>query len=517
MTQRTIWQATRRVALLLAAVLALASSAVAGTISLAWDKNPEPAVMGYVVYVGTSAGNYTTSYDVGNATTFDFTNAVQGTTYHIAVRAYGSGTIVSPLSGEITAVLSAPALGTPTQLAPAGTVTSATPTFSWSAVAGATTYALWVDDASKDGKIQQVYDAAAVGCAAGTGTCAGAPGVTLATGAGNWWVQASNASGKSAWSTGSAFTVPSVFPPAAPTLLGPSGTVTSATPAFSWAAVANATSYALWVDDASAQGRIQQVVSATQAGCAAGTGTCTVTPTVALATGKGSVWVKATSAGGDSPWSDGLSFTVPAAFLPVAPKPLAPAGTVSTTTPTFSWAAVPNATSYFLWVDDASAAGKVQQVFSAAQLGCAAGTGTCAVTPTVALATGNGTWWVKATTAAGDGPWSADQTFTIAKPTVPGTATLLGPTGNTTSNPTFSWKAVPGATSYSLWVDDAKTEGQIQQVYTAAQLGCADGTGTCAVTPGVTLAKGAGKFWVQATNAVGDGPWSGGAAFTVKK
>src|SRR6188472_1695921 len=139
MTQRTIWRATRRVALLLAAVLALASSAAAGTISLAWDKNPEPAVMGYVVYVGTSAGNYTTSYDVGNATTFDFTNAVQGTTYHIAVRAYGSGTTVSPLSGEITAALAAaPALGTPTQLAPAGTVTSATPTFSWSAVAGAT-------------------------------------------------------------------------------------------------------------------------------------------------------------------------------------------------------------------------------------------------------------------------------------------------------------------------------------------------------------------------------------------
>src|SRR5436190_1716314 len=403
---RGLRRLVRRAAMVFATLLALVSTATAGTISFAWDPNPEPAVMGYVVYVGTAAGTYTASYDVGNATTFALTTAVPGTTYHIAVRAYGSGTSVSPLSGEITAALAAaPALPTPTPIGPAGTVTSATPAFSWAAVAGATRYALWVDDASKEGKLQQQYDAAAVGCAAGTGTCTVAPGVTLATGAGTWWVQASNATGTSAWSKGSAFTVPSVFPPAAPKLLGPAGTVSTTTPTFSWAAAATATSYTLWVDDASAQGKIQQVVSATQAGCAAGTGTC-------------------------------------------------------------------------------------------------------AVTPTVALATGPGTWWVKATTAAGDGPWSADQTFTIAKPTVPGTATLLGPTGTTTTTPTFSWKAVPGATSYSLWVDDAKTQGKVQQVYAAAQLGCTDGTGTCAVTPGVTLATGAGQFWVKATNALGDGPWS---------
>ncbi len=138
------------------------------------------------------------------------------------------------------------------------------------------------------------------------------------------------------------------------------------------------------------------------------------------------------------------------------------------------------------------------------------------VTPTVALATGDGTWWVKATTAAGDGPWSADRTFTVAALTVPATPTLIGPSGKTSLTPTFSWAAVPTATSYSLWVDDATTEGKIQQVYTAAQLGCAAGTGTCAVTPGVTLASGAGKFWVKATNALGDGPWSAEGAFTAR-
>jgi len=446
-TTAMVRRATRRVALLVAAVLALASSAAAGTISIAWDPNPEPAVLGYVVYVGTTAGTYTASYDVGNVTTFDFTGAVAGTTYHLAVRAYASGTTVSPLSGEITAALTGPALTAPTPIAPTGTTPSATPTFSWSAVAGATSYTLWVDDARTQGKIQQVVDAAAVGCAAGTGTCALAPGVTLATGAGTWWVQASHAGGTSPWSAGRPFTVPSVFAPAAPTLLAPSGTVTSATPTFSWAAVANATSYTVWVDDASTQGKLQQVYAATALGCAAGTGTCAVTPTVTLAPGKGNWWVKATTAGGDGPWSAGLAFTVPAAFAPAAPTPLGPTGTVASTTPTFSWAAVPNATSYALWVDDASTAGKVQQVYAATQLGCAAGTGTCAVTPTVALAIGKGTWWVKATTAAGDGPWSADQPFTVAAPTVPGTPTLIGPAGTTTTTPAFSWAAVASSRS----------------------------------------------------------------------
>jgi len=398
--------------MVLAALLALASTAAAGTITIAWDANPEPTVMGYVVYVGTTAGAYTASYDVGNVTTFDFTGAEPGTTYHLAVRAYADPTTVSPLSGEITAALpKTPAPGKPTLLAPAGTTTSATPAFSWSAVPTATRYAVWVDDARQEGKIQQVYDAATLGCAAGTGTCAVAPGVTLATGAGNWWVQASND-------------------------------------------------------------------------------------------------------GGNGPWSDGKAFTVSSA--PVAPTPLAPTGTVTSTTPTFSWSAVPTATRYALWVDDATTEGKIQQVYTAAQLGCAAGTGTCAVTPTVTLAIGKGTWWVKATTAAGDGPWSPDKTFTIAKPTVPGTPSLIGPSGTTTTSPTFSWAAVPFATSYAIWVDDAKVEGKIQQVYSAAQLGCDAGTGTCSVTPGVTLAKGNGKWWVKATNALGDGPWSADGSFTVK-
>ena len=60
-------------------------------------------------------------------------------------------------------------------------------------------------------------------------------------------------------------------------------------------------------------------------------------------------------------------------------------------------------------------------------------------------------------------------------------------------------------------------EGRIQQVYSASELGCADGLGTCGVAPGVTLAEGGGTWWLRATNAVGDGPWSAGEAFTARQ
>ena len=134
-------RSVRRAVMAVAALLALASTAAAGTITIAWDANPEPAVLGYTVYVGTAAGTYTTSYDVGHVTTFAFTGAVPGTTYHFVVRAYAGSTTVSPLSGEITASVPV-TLVAPTPLAPAGTTTGATPTFSWAAVPHATSYSL---------------------------------------------------------------------------------------------------------------------------------------------------------------------------------------------------------------------------------------------------------------------------------------------------------------------------------------------------------------------------------------
>ena len=138
-------------------------------------------------------------------------------------------------------------------------------------------------------------------------------------------------------------------------------------------------------------------------------------------------------------------------------------------------------------------------------------------------APGTGRWWILAWNKTGPGPWSDGFEFAVAppagsavpRPGTPGAATLLGPSGTlSSSTPTYTWAAVPGAMWYYLWVDDA-TGPRITEWYTAVQAGCAAGTGTCAVTPSVPLASGPGRWWVNAWNTAGFGPWSSASAFTV--
>jgi hypothetical protein len=93
--------------------------------------------------------------------------------------------------------------------------------------------------------------------------------------------------------------------------------------------------------------------------------------------------------------------------------------------------------------------------------------------------------------------------------------TLISPSGTIyTTNPTYSWNASAGATYYLLWVDDAVTNGKIQNWYTPAEAGCPSGTGTCSVTPATPLVGGSAVWAVWAENSVG-GNWSADMFFTV--
>ena len=78
----------------------------------------------------------------------------------------------------------------------------------------------------------------------------------------------------------------------------------------------------------------------------------------------------------------------------------------------------------------------------------------------------------------------------------------------------YTWNAVSNAAWYYLWVNDS-TGAKVTTWYAAAQAGCATGTGTCSVTPSVTLASGAAQWWIQTWNDNGYGPWSTGMAFIV--
>lgn len=199
---------------------------------------------------------------------------------------------------------------------------------------------------------------------------------------------------------------------------------------------------------------------------------------------------------------------------PGAAALVSPNGTISDTTPTYTWNAVSGSTWYFLWVNDSSG-NPIQQWYTASQAGCVDGSGTCSVTPGTTLANGSAVWWVQTWNSFGDGPWSNGKSFNVDASGTPPAATLQYPTGTISeTTPEYYWDAVPGATWYYLWVNDS-TGNRIKQWYTSSQAGCASGNGVCTVSPGTALADGNGTWWVQTWNNAGYGPWSSGKLFTV--
>ena len=185
---------------------------------------------------------------------------------------------------------------------------------------------------------------------------------------------------------------------------------------------------------------------------------------------------------------------------------ISPSGATSTVTPEYKWNAVSNSSWYLLWVNDDSGT-PITQWYTAAQANCSSGTGECSVTPSVAIS-GGARWWVQTWNINGYGPWSDSLAFGE----VPGQAVLISPSGNTNDNtPTYRWNAVAGSTWYYLWVNDS-TGIPIRQWYTAAQTGCASGSGECSITPTIAV-PGNATWWIQTWNSVGYGPWSAPTQF----
>jgi len=388
-----------------------------------------------------------------------------------------------------------------TLISPSGTVTDTTPTYSWNAVTGATWYYLWVND-STGTKVQQWYRASEAGCPSGTGTCSGTPSTELAGGAAKWWIQTFYPEGYGPWSKSMSFTID--HPGPVTLLVSPSGAIWEALPTYTWNAVLDSSWYYLKVDD-SMGNRIQQWYRSSEAGCASGTGTCSVKPATKLQVGAGKWLVQTWSTGGYGSWSTAMNFTVNPATL------VSPSGSITDPTPTYLWNAVPGSTWYYLWVND-STGNKIQQWYTATQAGCPSGTGTCSLTPAISLSAGPGKWWIETWINGREGPWSSGKSFTI---TPPPAANLVSPSGNISdTTPTYTWNAVQDSTWYYLWVTDPYGI-KIQQWYRASDAGCGSGTGTCSVTPNIPLATGPGKWWIQTWSPAGSGPWSGAMNYTV--
>jgi hypothetical protein len=446
----------------------------------------------------------------------------------------------------------------PTGVSPSGSISTLNPTYVWNAVTGAVTYEFLVQNLNGV-LVDTTYTAAAANCGAGTGQCSVTPGTSLVDGTNyGWYVRAINASGTSAWSTGLSFTGSMGTPPNQPVTIAPNGTITTTTPAYSWNAISNATSYNLLVQNLNGVA-INNFYTPAQAGCGSGTGTCTVTPAAPLAVGVMYGWyVSASNNLGTSAWSAGRNITVsgttptptpsptptptptPTNVPPSPPTLASPTGgtTVTTSMPTYSWSARSGATTYQLLVQNLNGVG-VNMAVTPAQAGCTAGTGNCTFTPSVALANANWGWFVNATNAYGTSAWSNSAQFTVSTPTptpsptpaptpsptpsptpapnTPPTApTIVSPSGGmaTSASPAYSWTARSNATTYQLLVQNLNGVG-VNMAVTPAQANCSGGTGNCTFTPSVALAVANWGWFVNAGNAYGTSAWSNSAQFTV--
>lgn len=233
------------------------------------------------------------------------------------------------------------------------------------------------------------------------------------------------------------------------TLLDPGGSTTDTTPTYSWNAVANSTWYYLWVNSSTGN-VIKKWYTASDAGCANGTGICSVTPSDTLTFGAYNWWVKTWNDTAHGPWSAAKVFELGTGLPPPSATLISPLNNITDTTPTYSWNAVLGSSWYYLWVDDSSG-NIIKKWYTAASAGCSSGSGTCSVTPTTVLAQGSGRWWIQTWSLSGYGPWSAANDYNLSTQSSEAAArfltqTTFGPTQDSIDSFEFG--------QYENWLND---------------------------------------------------------------
>jgi hypothetical protein len=378
-------------------------------------------------------------------------------------------------------------LAWPVLAGPIGATTNDLPTLTWNAVAGADHYRVSVSDLTT-GQAAVLQNQFVPGTS-WTLTTSLRPGHTY-----RWWVQAvdGTSTATSPWSTPLDFTV---SPLSAPTPLGPSATVASALPAFSWTAVAGADHYDIWIDDLTT-GQIAVQRNRNVAGT-------TWTTTTALTPGDSyRWWVKGIDSTNTAvgPWSRFLDFTVSALKAPIV---IGPSGPMTTAAPTFTWNAVTDADHYEIWVSDLTT-GQVSAVRQQNLVGTS-------WTPTSPLHPGDGfRWWVRAADATNTNhsAWSGPLDFSVAILTAPALIGPSGPIANAT--PTFTWNTVAAADHYEIWVNDLTTgqSGLLQN----RDIVTTSWTPTSALHAGDSY-----RWWVRAVDSSGgdNSAWSSPLSFSI--
>ena len=400
-----------------------------------------------------------------------FSSYVANGTYTVTISSNGTvldSRTVTVNSGNAWAGFQLGGIGRPTVTNPTGAQNALRPTVAWTQASRATGYEVRVDD--------RTTGATNLFNNAGTSGTTWTPWADLVSGrAYRVWVRATQAGVPGPWSDPKDFTV------AAPSKISPLGTANDIRPIFSWTGIAGATSYAIRVNDVSAQ--LANIFPT-----AATTGTSWRPPSD-LASGRTYTWqVRAMNQNGFGAWTTLGTFVVGKA------SPTGPSSGVTSLRPTFTWNGVANCSSYEVVVNDYSAA--VPAIFRVRT------TGTNWAPPTDLVSGRTYTWQVRALNLLGQGMWSPLASFAIGRPT------LTGPVGDVTNHrPTFTWTGLAFAPAYQIRVDDVTTA---QTNLYLATVGRLDWVPSTDLIVGHTY-----RWYVRATNASGLGVWSPAQNFRI--
>lgn len=270
----------------------------------------------YYLWINGPSGNvfkqwYSTAESSCNGSTCSVTPAgltLSGGNYTWWVQTWNDAGY-GPWSDGMTFSLPVPPLpGKATLVSPTGNIGTNNPTYTWNVVSGATWYYLWVDGPSGN-VLKQWYTTAQANCNASTCSVANVT-PNLVAGAYTWWIQTWNDGGYGPWSDPMTF-APS--PPGKATLVSPTGSIGTNTPAYSWNAVNGSTWYYLWISQVNADGSFTTVHTQWyQATEVCSSGNCTVTPMgITLSRGNYRWWIQTWNEAGHGPWSDATSFSTP--------------------------------------------------------------------------------------------------------------------------------------------------------------------------------------------------------------
>ncbi len=396
--------------------------------------------------------------------------------YRVRVRATDAADLQGDWSPDVDfTVTTAPVL-----TAPAASVTGLRPTVSWNPVAGATSYKVTLTFFTDNGVPPVTTTVSGTSWTPATDLLLGAYRVT---------VQAFNAASESS----AVSSVRSFLIQPAPVSSQPLGRVPDTTPTFAWSGVQGADRYELVVSKK--WGTFDVVINQTSLT------TNFYTQPTALGLGRYTYKIRAVNNPSNSAATQVFSVYSGVYEFVITEPPVitAPALTTFSNHPVISWVNPPNSTTTDIWVD---------QVGGQSQYLRVNGVSGNSYTPNEKLfGIGTYTVWVRTysntdnpATAADErerSDWSVARTFRVSTPPV-----LVGPVGRTANaQPTLSWKSVPGALNYEVWINNDTVP--VGNLFANQNPNPNKGINSLSYTVPEVLPIGQYTFWVRASNSSG--------------